>query len=76
MAAWLAQQGKCDMSVITLPPYVPPIRLQQKIARVAALLAFAFVVAAVLSIAIEEIRPKCKPFTIGRSAIGSCDWLP
>jgi hypothetical protein len=63
------------MSVIVLPPYVSPVRLQQRIVRSARLLAWIMVVAAVASMMIEPKRDDCRAFTIGVSAIGGCDGI-
>ena len=43
--------------------------------RLATMLALALVVALTTAIIIKEKSVDCRPFTIGRSAIGSCDWL-
>jgi hypothetical protein len=71
-----AGEKENDMSDVSLPwPYVSPIRLQHRIKRLAALLALAFVVATVAAKIIEPSPEQCRQFTIGVSAIGSCDWI-
>lgn len=67
---------KIDMSDISLPrPYASPIQLQHRIGRLAALLAFALVVAAAGAKMLEPSPEQCRELTIGVSAIGSCDWI-
>ncbi len=63
------------MSVISLPRYESPARRQLRIMFLATVLAIAFVAAVTALMTIDNNRIDCRPFTIGRSAIGSCDWI-
>jgi hypothetical protein len=57
----------------------PTTYINRKTFLVAVVLALLLTVGLMTLVAVQSLRKPpepCKPFTIGQSALGSCDWVP